>query len=278
MSRNPQEFIDRYGPAALVLGGSEGIGRRFAEELAARGFELVLIARRVEPLELAAAEIRAAHGVPVTTYALDLSAPDLEAIAHELPARHEIGLVIHNAGATHGAGRFLDEPLSKALALARLNCIAPLTLAHAALTPMRARGRGGLVIVSSMSGLVGSGLIATYAAAKAFEISLCEGLHWELAPEGVDVMCAVAGLTDTPAMRRSGLSFRAAAERGFNPMDPRDVARGALEHLGHTALWYAAGASAAAAMRGVPREALVVSMTEAAAALYEIALAAPRPV
>ena len=92
MSANVTEFATKYGPTALVLGGSEGIGRQFAEQLAARGLGLVLIARGAEPLESAAAEIRAAHGTQVTTYVLDLAAPDLESVARQLPASHEIGL------------------------------------------------------------------------------------------------------------------------------------------------------------------------------------------
>jgi short-subunit dehydrogenase len=272
MAASSQDFRGKYGPTALILGGSEGIGRQFAAQLAALGLDLVLVARREAPLEAAAAELRAAHGVRVTTRAADLAAPDVGALARSLLSAHEVGLLVCNAGATHGVGMFVDEPLDKALALARLNCLAPLAFAHEALARMRPRGKGGMIVVSSMSGLSGSGLIATYAASKAFEIALCEGLNWELSRAGVDVLCAVAGLTDTPAMRRSGLSYAAAAAAGFTAMDAAEVARGALAHLGRGAIWYAPGAPAAAAMRAMPREALTASMTQAAAALYNVAL------
>ena len=163
----------------------------------------------------------------MTTYTQDLAAADLRPFLGQLLGAHDIGLVVCNAGATHGVGAFLDEPLEKALSLVRLNCLTPVTVAHQALARRRARG-AGLIIVSSMSALCGSGYVATYAAAKAFEIALCEGLHWELSREGIDVLCAVAGLTDTPAMRRSGLSFTAAAAKGFVPMSAtRRGARGA---------------------------------------------------
>ena len=119
-----------------------------------------------------------------------------------------------------------------------------------------------------MSGLCGSGLVATYAAAKAFEIALCEGLHWELAREGIDVLCAVAGLTDTPAMRRSGLSFTAAAAAGYVAMDAAEVARGALAQLGQAAVWYAVGQATADAMRVLPRAQLTEAMSAGSAALY----------
>ena len=268
---NRSDMARDYGPAALVLGGSEGIGRAFAEELAGAGFDLVLVARNATPLAMAAAQIRAAHGVTVSTCVRDLTAPGLEAFADEILAAHEPGLVICNAGATHGVGRFLDESLQKALALVRLNCLVPLTFAHKSLTRRRGR-RAGLILISSMSGVCGSGLVATYAAAKAFEIALCEGLNWELGREGLDVLCAVAGLTDTPAMRRSGLSFSAAAQKGFTAMNPAEVARGALEELGRTAVWYAVGEATATAMRQLPRPQLTLAMSEASAALYQVPL------
>jgi short-subunit dehydrogenase len=266
-----QQIAQKYGPAALVLGGSEGIGREFAEQLAAAGLELVLVARNRAPLEAAAAQLRAAHGVRVTNYARDLAGAELEAFADEILARHDVGLVICNAGATHGVGPFLDAPLGQALHLVRLNCLAPLIFAHKTLTQRRARG-AGLIMVSSMSGVCGSGLVATYAATKAFEIALCEGLHWELGREGIDVLCAVAGLTDTPAMRRSGLSFSAAAAKGYVAMNAADVARGALEQLGRAAVWYAVGEAAALALRQMPRAQLTVVMSEASAALYNVTL------
>jgi len=265
------EIVANYGPCALVLGGSEGIGRAFADELARAGLDLVLVARNAAPLESAAADIRAAFGVRVHTRVRDLTAPGLEAFADEVLAAHDPGLVICNAGATHGVGRFLDEPLPKALALVRLNCLAPVIFAYKSLSRRRGR-RGGLILVSSMSGVCGSGLVATYAAAKAFEIALCEGLHWELAPQGLDVLCAVAGLTDTPAMRRSGLSFSAAAAKGYTAMPAAAVARGALAQLGSAAVWYAVGEAVAQGMRQLPRPQLTLAMSEASAALYEVPL------
>ena len=268
---NTADMARDYGPAALILGGSEGIGLAFAQQLAGAGLDLVLVARNAAPLEAAAREIRAAHGVAVHTLVRDLTAPGLEAFADEILAAHDAGLVICNAGATHGVGKFLDQPLHQALALVRLNCMAPLIFAHKSLARRRGR-RGGLILVSSMSGVCGSGLVATYAAAKAFEIALCEGLHWELTRQGLDVLCAVAGLTDTPAMRRSGLSFSAAAAKGFTAMEPAEVARGALGQLGRAAVWYAVGEATAAAMRALPRPQLTLAMSEASAALYQVPL------
>ena len=261
----------KYGPVALILGGSEGIGRQFAAQLAAAGLDLVLVARGRAALESTATELRAVHGVQVKTRTQDLTAAGLEPFIDGVLAADDIGLVVYNAGATHGVGNFLDAPLAKAASLVQLNCTAPLMFAHKCLGARRARKLGaGLIVVSSMSGVCGSGLVATYAAAKAFEIALCEGLHWELAHEGIDILCAVAGLTDTPAMRRSGLSFSAAAAAGYVAMDAAQVARGALAQLGRAAVWYAVGQAAADAMRALPRPQLTEAMSAASAALYQV--------
>ena len=153
-----------------------------------------------------------------------------------------------------------------------LNCLGPLTVAHGILNARRGRARAALIVVSSMSGVCGSGLVATYAAAKAFEIALCEGLHWELRGEGIDVLCAVAGLTDTPAMHRAGVSLTAAAASGYVAMNAADVARGALAALGTTAVWYAVGQATADAMRAMPRAQLTESMSAGSAALFGVPL------
>jgi short-subunit dehydrogenase len=261
----------KYGPAALILGGSEGIGRQFAEELARAGLDLVLVARGGAALETAAREIRAAHGVQVRALTRDLTTPGLEVFIDSVLAADDIGLIVYNAGATHGVGSFLDTPLAKATSLVQLNCAGPLMCAHKGLSARRARKRAaGLIVVSSMSGLCGSGLVATYAAAKAFEIALCEGLHWELAREGIDVLCAVAGLTDTPAMRRAGVSFAAAAAAGYVAMDAAAVAKGALAQLGQTAVWYAVGQATVDAMRALPRAQLTEAMSAGSAALFQV--------
>lgn len=244
--------MQKYGPRALILGGSEGIGAAFAETLAAAGLNLTLVARSAGPLEATAAHIRQRYGVEVDSHTLDLTGPDVAQSAERLLSSDIFGLVIYNAGATHGVGMFLDGPVDHALNLVRLNCDGPILFSHLALSAMRDRGRGGLILVSSMSALVGSGYVATYAATKSFELVMAEGLNWELGRQGVDVMCAVATLTDTPAMQRSGM----VADSGMTAMSADEVAQGALRFLGQGPVWYAAGEQVAEAMRTVPRPVL----------------------
>ncbi len=260
-------FVERYGPRALILGGSEGIGLALAEKLAAAGLDLTLVARSAPALEEAAQAIRQGHAVDVETLILDLTGADVQTRAAQIIAAHEYGLVIYNAGATHGVGLFLDQPVDRALTLARLNCTGPIAFAHPALMAMRGRGRGGLLLISSMSGMVGSGYVAAYAASKSFEIVLAEGLHWELARDGVDVMCAVATLTDTPAMRRSGM----VEVDGLVPMDSATFAHNALAALGSAPVWYAVGDAAVEAMRAVPRIASTAHTSIISAQLWGIA-------
>ena len=280
------DFVRRYGRWAIVAGGSEGIGRSFAMHLAARGLDLLLLARRSSPLEEAAAEARNRFGVEVVTQALDLTAPGLESAVAPLVGGRDIGLLVCNAGATHGAGMLLDRPVDAALELVRLNCAAPLQLIHLLGAGMKARGRGGVILVSSMAGLAGGAFIATYAASKAFDIVLAEGLWYEFGASGVDVLGLIAGATRTPAMLRSAMRFgsseadahRATAGPATSTvaMEPDEVVREALEHLGRGPIHVAgeANRAAAAALRIAPREQAVAAMSAAVAEMYGLALPA----
>ena len=222
---------ERYGPWAVVLGGSEGIGAAFARRLGADGVNVVLVARNPDPLRATADEVRAS-GVEVRTLAVDLTA---DGAIDEIAAATddvEVGLVIYNAGAVHAGDEFLDRPVNFALDLVRLNCAGPVQVSHHFGSQMAERGRGGLLFVGSMSGVCGAARTVAYAASKAFVQVWAEGLWAELGPRGVDVLALVAGATRTPAMARSG----ALVDR-FDPMEPDDVASEGLEHLGDGPVW-----------------------------------------
>lgn len=276
-------FASRYGPWALIAGGSEGIGRSFAMQLAARGLHLILIARRGDALESTAREIRQRFAVSVSTHAEDLTSPDLGARLGALVGDREVGLLIYNAGAIHGAGLLHDRPLEEALALVRLNCVGPLTLVHALGAEMRSRGRGGIVLLSSMSSLVGMGHAAAYAATKAFDRILAEGLWWELGHFGVDVLGVLVGATATPAMARSKVRFNttqravgdsARQPQWIEPMDPDDVARETLEHLRDGPIWIVGESNRATAeyLVRTPREDAIKRLSETSARLYGLPL------
>ena len=137
----PEKLKNQYGPWALIAGGSEGIGLEFARQLAGEGLNLLLLARRQEPLESARQELAAQYGVEVRIAALDLSSADLAEQLASLTEGLDIGLLVYNAGASHGLELFHDAPLQLALQLIALNCTGPATLCHVLGGRMRERGR-----------------------------------------------------------------------------------------------------------------------------------------
>ena len=219
-------MLGRYGPWALVAGASEGIGAAFSRALAEAGFSLVLVARRPEPLEALAAELRA-RGVEIETHALDLAAPDLEARLTAIADAREIGLCVYNA-ALSTIAPFLEVPLADKLRALDVNARGPLVAAHVLGTRMAARGRGGIVLVSSLTAFWGTAWIATYGATKAFNLSLGEALARELADRGVDVLVSCAGATSTPGFLATMRGKRAPAA-----MTADAVARQTLRALPH---------------------------------------------
>ena len=143
-----------YGRWALVAGASEGLGRAFAELLADAGHDLVLVARREALLEEVAGSIRAQHGVEVECWALDLADPDLGSKLAPLADR-ELGVVVYNA-AYAPIGAFLDQPLERLQAVIDVNVRGALTVVHTLAPSMKARGRGGIVLMASLAGLQGT--------------------------------------------------------------------------------------------------------------------------
>ena len=246
--------VDRYGPWAVVAGGSEGVGRSFATQLAEAGIHLLLVARKPGPLEEAAAACRK-RGVEVRTLALDLTASDAVAQVAAAVADVEVGLLVLNAGAaTHGE-EFLDGDLAAFQRDIDLNLTVPLALIHHFARPMRERRRGGILLVGSLAGYLGSSRHTVYGGVKAFGRIFAEGLWLELREHGVDVLELVLGVTRTPAMARVGLDFEVP---GLAVAEPDDVAREGLERLPHGPVHIAGGNEASAAHRNHPDRARAV--------------------
>ncbi len=176
---------------AVVTGASSGIGAVFARELAASGYDLVLVARRRERLEKLSAELDRQFSIDAEVLAADLSAdPDVEMVARRIEAETRLGLLVNNAG--FGAlGRFHESAPAVQMNMHRVHVLAAARLTHAALTRLVPLDRGGVINVSSVSAfLPGS---ASYNSTKAWMYSFTESLHLELRSAGskvrVQVLC-----------------------------------------------------------------------------------------
>jgi short-subunit dehydrogenase len=156
---------------------------------------------------------------------VDLGAPDLARTADEVTAGAEVGLLVYNA-AHSIIGPFVERPLEEQLRVVDVNCRGPLVLAHRLGGAMARRGRGGIVLMTSIAGSQGGPLLASYAASKAFNLVLAEGLWEELRGRGVHVVACRAGATRTPG-------YAASRPRSEVPlMEPEAVVRPALAALG----------------------------------------------
>ncbi|MCF8610430.1 SDR family NAD(P)-dependent oxidoreductase [Gordonia sp. HY285] len=255
---------DKYGPWAVIAGGSEGVGAVFADELAMAGLNLVLIARKEDALEATAEQARR-HGTEVRTLVQDLLAPDAVANIAAATADLEVGLLIFNAGANTYGNEFVFGDMERFRSVMTLNIDRQLDLVQMFGRPMAERGHGGIVLLGSVTGFVGSGHQSIYSAAKAFSRVFAEGLWWELRDYGVDVVELVLGVTRTPAMARAGLNFDAP---GLLVSEPADVAREGLAHIGDGPVWVIdAEKEGAVARSQFPRDQCVRAEAHAVAAM-----------
>jgi short-subunit dehydrogenase len=252
------DFAQKYGRWAVIAGASEGIGASLADQLAARGLDLVLIARNGALLDEVAARAGDAHGVQTRVVVQDLTDADVRAKVADATDGLDVGLLVYNAGASDRTAAFLDNELDYSLKQIKLDCIGPTALAHHFGTAMRERGRGGIVLIASLACLAGSATLAMYSAVKAFQHNLAEGLWAELRPHGVDVCCTPLGMTYTPAFQRMGIEYDPAAH-----MLSEDVAREIIENIGNGPVHVVGenNRAAASAIWTIDRRALVEMMT-----------------
>jgi len=187
----------KYGDLAVVAGASEGLGAAFATHLASSGFNLLLIARRLEFLEQFGEKLAGQFHVQVNCVGCDLAAAsavnDLQAIL----AGRDVHLLVYNAALSF-IGPFEDNTIEQHNALIRVNVTAPLNLLQLLSGPMLTSRKGAIVLMSSLAGFQGSGYLAAYAASKAFNRVLAESLWYEWKNRGLDIIACCAGATATP--------------------------------------------------------------------------------
>lgn len=213
----------RFGPAALITGASDGIGRAIAEVLAAQGFDLVLVARREAVLQELAHELTARHGVSVDMLAADLADPQAVHKILTQTASMPIGLLVASAG-FGSIGPFLDLDVASEANMVDVNCRSVVELTHGLANRMAEVGRGGVMVFSSVVGFSGAPFSATYAATKGFVQSFAEGLAVELRPRGISVLSVAPGPVGTGFGARAGMRMGKAES-------PETVARVSLRAL-----------------------------------------------
>jgi short-subunit dehydrogenase len=211
---------------ALVTGASSGIGEEFARQLAKKGYDLVLVARRKDRLEKLAADLSQAHGTMAEVIEADLGTPEGLISVEKRLEQGDIGLVVNNAGfPTYG--EFATLPVHRELEEVDVNIKALVRLTHAALGPMVQRGRGNVINVGSTGSFQPVPYMSTYAATKAFVLHFSEGVHEEVKKLGVTVTCLCPGYVMTEFQHVAGLDRERLPNRGVRT--PAQVVAAALK-------------------------------------------------
>ncbi len=220
-----------YGPWAIVTGASSGLGEHYTRQLAARGLNVLIVARRLELLETLANELQSKHSVEIECLALDLTATN--AIESLLGACHakDIGLLVNNAG--FGVKKSFSENDEAALRdMVRLNCEVPVMLTHALLGKLNNRDSAGIINLASVAGFQPTPYMSVYGATKGFDLLFSESLGSELEGSGINVLAVCPGSTDTEFHAVAG------SEATFPKMDdPRLVVLNSLNCLGKRAVY-----------------------------------------
>lgn len=223
--------ILRYGKWCLVTGASSGIGLEFAKALADEGLNVVLTARRRDRLEALASELRERNHVQVLVLEQDLSERGaVESLCDKL-GTIELGLAVLNAGVGY-YGSFVEQDETALERMVTLNCTNTALLARRLLPGMIARGRGALILVSSVLGYIPGPWISTYTATKAFDLALGESLAPELKGTGVDLLNLCPASTSTEFHQVASGNDPSHEIIPSRRDDPADVVRWALKGLG----------------------------------------------
>lgn len=223
----------KAGHWAVVLGGSEDIGEAWAFQLAHLDMNLVLVARRLKPLEdVKEALLKSKPNIQVDLVTQDLAQLNESRIAEMLEGR-EVRLLIHNAAHVGATGSFLDADPGSFMSSVDVNVKSVATASYVFGNELKLRGvPGGIMLMSSIAGEVGSAYVANYAATKAYITTLSRGLSDEWWPIGVDALACVAGATITPTYLQS----TSAGARALIEQEPLDVVQECLANLGRTSM------------------------------------------
>jgi short-subunit dehydrogenase len=228
------KFKDKYGPWALIAGSAEGLGEAWSIALAKRGMNLLMVDNQVGKLATLSEKLIKEYDIQIKTLALDLAEPEAYSKMMDMIKGHECRLLIYNA-AYSLIKPFTSHTPDELDSFIEINTRTQIKLVHAFSNHLIGnKQQGGIILMSSLAGLMGMQLVAPYAATKAFAWNLSEAIHHELIPHGIDVMACIAGATSTPAYLKTNPQYGA-----LKPMvmKPEAVAEAALNKLGRKTLF-----------------------------------------
>ena len=227
-------FKDKYGPWAIIIGAAEGLGEAYCIALAKRKMNLVMVDNRLSILKTLANRLHKEYGILTQTLHIDLNNKDATTIILEAVNELDIGLLIYNAAYSQ-IKPFVNYSTEELDAFVTVNASSQIQLVHAFANKLISSEKtGGIILMSSLAGLIGMQLVAPYAATKAFTWNLAEALNYELKPHHIDVMACISGATATPTYLKSNPKY------GFiKPlvMQAETVAEASLNKLGKKALF-----------------------------------------
>jgi short-subunit dehydrogenase len=223
-------FTTKYGPWALVTGAASGLGKEFTNQLAALGLHILALDIQEQLLQEQVASLQEKYGVSAEALVVDLAGEHFREQVVQATGDREVGLLANVAGLSY-VGECLDMPLENLQKQVRINCLAPLTLGYHFGRQMRERKHGGMIFLSSASAYQGTALVANYAATKAYNLILAEGLWDELREVGVDVLGFAPGATNTPGFHKADPNYKAI---NMPYMEPEPTVAEALAALGKT--------------------------------------------
>jgi short-subunit dehydrogenase len=226
-----QTFKEKYGPVALIAGASEGLGAAWAEALAKRGLDLVLIARRKERLDEITASLVSKYKIRTWSLPCDLATPDAAKYIADETKNIPVSCIVYNAASSY-IGPFLKNSADENERIIAVNITTPLLLVRDLADRMIEARKGAIILMSSLAGFQGSGFLSLYASSKAFTRVLAESLWYEWKSKGIDVIACCAGAVSTPNFIQSnpGKMGRLAPR----PQQPEEVVEECLKRLGKT--------------------------------------------
>lgn len=221
-------FKEKYGPWALITGATSGIGEAISHQLASKGINIVLVARKEAELAAKAFVLQTKYQIETKTISADLSSNDGIEIVKNESNDLSIGLLTLAAGLEVN-GSFEKNDIQKELKVIQININATLQLTHHFSQKMVAKGKGGILLVASLSGHMPNPYFANYAGTKAYVLNFGASLYGELKPKGVDVTVLSPGLTNTPMIKDNGVDF---SKTPMQAMSPENVAQTAVNAIG----------------------------------------------